>query len=358
MPDLQAIPSALRKELREELKAAGVFDRDAGRAWRKWASLLTAALTATAAAALLPSALDLPGPAALLLLPFAAVLWTAFAMTGHEGAHKSMASSSRHNSAMLHLTFPLISGLGAHHWKWKHNLLHHQHPNVPGQDFDLQMWPMASHAQDYAAASPLRQLFIRHGQQWAFWPLTALLPYAMRLNSWRILLRTARKDGIGKAWLLDAGCLLGHLTLWLVLPSLVVGFGTAFAFYAALWSMVGVCLSLVFAPAHVGMPIQQTHPDDWLGQLQTTRNLRMPGWLSYLFIGLDYQVEHHLFPGVSQFQLPKAAAITKAWAARHGLPYHEIDYGAGVVDVTRYLGRAWREPTVAVGDAQMERQAA
>ena len=358
MAELHSIPSALRKELRDELKAAGVFERDAGRAWRKWALLLTSALTATAASIALLRAVALPTLVVAPVLALAAVLWTAFAMTGHEGAHKSMASSSRHNSAMLHLTFPLICGLGAHHWKWKHNLLHHLHPNVPGQDFDLQMWPMASHAQDYAAASPLRQRFIRHGQMWAFWPLTALLPVAMRLNSWRILLRTARKDGLDRGWWLDAGCLLGHLTLWLALPSLVVGFGAALGFYLALWSMVGVCLSLVFAPAHVGMPIQQTHPDDWLGQLQTTRNLRMPRWLSYLFIGLDYQVEHHLFPGVSQFQLPKAAAITRAWAARHGLPYHEIDYGAGIVDVTRYLGRAWREPTLDVGGAAAAKAAA
>jgi hypothetical protein len=249
----RTIPAAQRKELREALKAAGVFERDAGRGWRKWTLLLAAALAITWTMVLVP------GAAVFALLPVAAVLWTAFAMTGHEGAHKSMATSSRHNSAMLHLTFPLICGLGAHHWKWKHNTLHHVHPNVPGLDFDLQMWPMASHAEDFAKASPLRQRFIRHGQQWAFWPLTALLPVAMRLNSWRILLRKARNDGIDRAWLLDAGCLATHLALWLVLPSLWVGFAAALGFYLALWSLVGVCLSLVFAPAHVGMPIQHNH---------------------------------------------------------------------------------------------------
>ncbi len=330
------ITPSQRRELREALKSAGVFERDPWRAWRKLAALLIAVT------ALLVAALASPHPASWALLLPAAVLLTAAAMLGHEGAHKSMATSARHNSWMLHITFPFMSGLGAHHWKWKHNQLHHPHPNVPGVDFDLQMWPMASHPAQVEGAGPLRLRFVQHLQVWLFWPLTALLPYAMRLNSIRILLRKARADGVDRALLLDGGCLLCHYTLWLALPAQIVGFLPALGFYVALWSLVGVLLSMVFAPAHMGMPVQPSHGDDWLAQLETTRNLLMPAWLSALFIGLDRQVEHHLFPGVSHFQLGRAATITRQWAQRHHLPYHEIDYWAGLVDATRELGRVGR----------------
>ncbi len=331
-----AVTPNQRRELREALKAAGVFERDPWRAWRKLVVLLVGVT------ALLVAALSSPHPAGLALLLPAAVLLTAAAMLGHEGAHKSMASSARHNAWMLHITFPFMSGLGAHHWKWKHNQLHHPHPNVPGVDFDLQMWPMASYPAQAAGAGPVRRLFVQHLQMWLFWPLTALLPYAMRLNSIRILLRKARADGVDRAVLLDGGCLLCHYTLWLVVPAQFVGLLPALGFYVLLWSMVGVLLSMVFAPAHMGMPVQPDHGDDWLAQLETTRNLLLPRWLSALFIGLDRQVEHHLFPGVSHFQLGQAAVITRQWAQRHKLPYHEVGYWHGLVDATLELGRVGR----------------
>lgn len=334
-----AITPAQRQELRDALRAIGAFERHPWRAWRKWLGLL--AVTAVLCAV----PLVVHHPLAWLSLLPGAVCLTAAAMLGHEGAHKSMASSSRHNAWMLHLTFPLLGGLGAHHWKWKHNQLHHVHPNVPGLDFDLQMWPMASHAADYQRAGAVRQVFIRHVQAWVFWPLSALLPYAMRLNSLRILVREARARGIDRAWWLDAGCLAVHYVLWIVIPAHYVGIGPTLAYYFALWSLVGLMLSLVFAPAHIGLPLYAETRDDWLGQLATTRNLTMPKWLSFFFIGLDYQVEHHLFPGISHFALPAAARETEAWARRHGLPYKRIGYGAGIVDVTRYLARAWRVPT-------------
>lgn len=329
------ISAELRKELRQELRDAGVFERMPLRSWLKLLVLLTATLVICLVA--------LKGnlPFGWLLIPIAAIPLTSAAMLGHEGAHKSFAADGRNNAWMLHLTFPLMTGLGAHHWKWKHNLLHHEHPNVPGRDFDLQMWPMACHALEYRRAGPARKWFIRHAQWLVFWPISSLMPYAMRLNSIRILLRRVKDPGIDKAWLLDAGCLAVHYTCWLVIPSFFLPFGTVLLFYCVLWSLVGLYLAAIFAPAHMGMAIQTEHADDWLGQLQTGRNLLMPRWMSWFFIGLDYQVEHHLFPGIPHQNFPKAAEITKAWAQRHDLPYHEIGYGAGLVDATRFLARAW-----------------
>jgi len=105
--------------------------------------------------------------------------------------------------------------------------------------------------------------------------------------------------------------------------------------------VVGITLSMVFAPAHMGMPVVSPTKDIWLLQFETTRNLTMPRWLSFFFIGLDYQIEHHLFTKIPHQRLGDAAVITKKWAAKNGVPYHEIPYWEGVKDVTRFMSKCW-----------------
>jgi linoleoyl-CoA desaturase len=85
--------------------------------------------------------------------------------------------------------------------------------------------------------------------------------------------------------------------------------------------------------------VHQNH--DWLHQLETTRNLEMPRFVSYFFIGLDYQVEHHLFPKIPHQKLPRAAAITRAWCERNGIPYHSVPYLYALADSARFMAAAW-----------------
>ena len=62
--------------------------------------------------------------------------------------------------------------------------------------------------------------------------------------------------------------------------------------------------------SYIGLPIVGSQHHDWLHQVETTRNLELPRFVSFFFIGLDYQVEHHLFPKIPHQHLPRAAAIT------------------------------------------------
>ena len=108
-----------------------------------------------------------------------------------------------------------------------------------------------------------------------------------------------------------------------------------------MWGGVGVCLALVFAPAHMGLPIVREQKHEWQHQLETTRNLEMPRWLSFFFIGLDHQVEHHLFPKIPHQHLPRAAQITAAWCKRHGVTYHSLPYLAALADASQFIRNAW-----------------
>jgi len=207
---------------------------------------------------------------------------------------------------------------------------------------------MASTAIEYRRASPGRQWFQRNMQGMMFWPLCLMLVWSMRGSSVAFLYQHAKNKGIDRAWWLDVGCLMAHVTLWVVIPTLFFGL-SAIALYAGIWTIVGVSLSAVFAPAHIGMPIVQDAEDIWRLQFETTRNLTMPKWLSFFFIGLDYQIEHHIFPKIPHQKLPEVAKITKRWAHENQVPYHEIPYVGGLLDVTRFMGTSWQhDPTTVV----------
>jgi fatty acid desaturase len=135
--------------------------------------------------------------------------------------------------------------------------------------------------------------------------------------------------------------MLVHYIGWLVIPCLVWGPLVGFGLYAALWGLVGVMLALVFAPAHIGLPIVVEQHHDWQHQLETTRNLELPRFISYFFIGLDYQTEHHLFPKIPHQNLPKAAAITSAWCKRNGVVYMSVPYLYALADAAKYMADGW-----------------
>jgi fatty acid desaturase len=328
------------RALARELTAAGVFRHHEAASWAKLGLLL-----AGLAACLTVIATE-GGWIAAGLVPVAAVLTTTAAMLGHEGSHRSFSASRGRNRLIQHLTFPLLSGLGALYWHHKHDGLHHGHPNVRGGDPDIDLWPMVSCREDHERSSPGLRWWQRNFQGAAFWPLTTLMPVVMRIPSLTHLGTVARTRGIDAAWAADAICLGLHYTLWLVVPSLVWGVVPAVGLYMALWSIVGVLLALIFAPAHIGLPVVAGQHRDWLHQLETTRNLRVPRWLSWFFIGLDYQIEHHLYPRIAHQEMARAAVIVEAWSRRVGAPYRTIGYGAALVDVTRFMHGAWQRPAL------------
>ena len=311
-----------------------------------------------AAGALLFAITQAPLWLALLLVPLAAVPSVAAAMIGHEAAHGSFSARKSHNEIMLHLAFPLFTGLGVLHWKRKHNVLHHGHPNVVGQDDDIDLWPMALSAPVHRDSGPLRRWFQRHLQGYFFWPLTLLLSFVMRVETVKATVAAARERGIDRAWILDVGCQVVHYCLWLVLPSLYFGFWPVLAVYVGVWAVAGTLLAMIFAPAHIGLPLVSSYQRGWLHQLETTRNLRMPALLGWFFIGLQYQVEHHLFPRISHRHLPRASAIVRAWCLEHGVVYHEIEYGRGLLDVTRFMFHGWNIEPVNRGEEAATRQPA
>jgi fatty acid desaturase len=115
----------------------------------------------------------------------------------------------------------------------------------------------------------------------------------------------------------------------------------AIGVYLATWAVAGVCLALVFAPAHMGLPVLRRPNHDWEHQIATTRDLGLPRVISFFFIGLDYQVEHHLFPKIPHRHLPRAAQITRAWLQQHGIEHQAMPYLPAFASSVRFMANAW-----------------
>jgi fatty acid desaturase len=319
------------------LRAAGLFEPHELDGWAQLVMLVLGVVVC------LTSIPVCPHWAALLLVPAAGVMATSAAMLGHEGSHKSFSKSPARNSLLAHVAFPVFSGLSAMYWHDKHDVKHHGHPNVARQDADINPWPFTMSLEDHETFGPKMRWFQRNLQRWLFWPMSCLMAIGMRRSSVLFLVAHPKRRGIDREWALDAVSVLAHYVLWLVMPALIWG-PMAIVVYLATWGVSGVCLSLVFAPAHIGMPVLGDQHHDWLHQVETTRNLEMPRFASWFFIGLDYQVEHHLFPKIPHQSLPAAAAITRAWCTRHGIRYHSEPYLEALADSVRFIGSAWARP--------------
>jgi fatty acid desaturase len=335
---MQGVPEL--GSLRAELRAAGVFEHRELRGWLK------VALFAVGTAACFTAMAVFGAWAAIPAIPIAAVFSTSLAMLGHEGSHRSFSASPFRNALLAYVAFPLFSGLGSLYWRNKHDRLHHGHPNVEGLDPDIKPFPFVSSRGDHLKCGRGERWFQRNFQRWAFWPMSLLMAIGMRRSSILYAIRSPREHGFPVAWWLEVGCLLVHYTGWLVIPSIVWGPAIGVGVYLAMWGLVGVFLALIFAPAHIGLPVVQTQNRDWLHQLETTRNLELPRVISFFFIGLDYQVEHHLFPKITHTQLPRAAEITAAWCKRRGVTYQSVPYLEALVDSARFMADAWTREAV------------
>jgi len=277
-----------------------------------------------------------------LYIPLTAFVAVVIAMFAHEGGHRALSDSAFRNNMLLHVGFPLFAGLSAMYWKHKHNVKHHAYPNIAEEDPDLSLFPMASSSVEYEKSGPFRRWIQRNLQGKLFWPFTFFLAWSMRHSSLSFLLSYVRTKGVDGRWLLDVGCMFGHVVLWLVIPSFFFGPLYTILFYYLLWTVGGAYLAAIFAPAHMGLPVLNAHDDMWRLQLETTRNLHVPLGMGAFFVGLDHQIEHHLFPRIPHQNMKKASVVVKQWAAREGLPYNEIGYLAGLKDVTRFMETAWK----------------
>jgi linoleoyl-CoA desaturase len=218
-------------------------------------------------------------------------------------------------------------------WNVKHNIIHHAYTNIDGvdDDIDIQPWMRMSTTQPRLAMHRYQHIY--------FWFLYALL-YIL----WIFVLDYQKyfKKKIGEMPLKKMD-FMDHFTFWffkvlhiilfIVVPIYLLGFTPWIIGFSVYSIVAGFVISIVFQLAHTvehthfPMPHEDTGKldDEWaIHQLKTTANFAPESNFTSWFVGgLNYQIEHHLFPKISHVYYPKLRNIIKQACAEYGVPYIE-----------------------------------
>ncbi|MCT2587951.1 fatty acid desaturase family protein [Actinophytocola gossypii] len=251
----------------------------------------------------------------LLMAVFFAVMFTQLAFIGHDAGHKQIFRGRHGNDAVGYLHGGLV-GLSYEWWVGKHTR-HHANPNHEDDDPDLHIPALAFTRDQARTKRGLLRWMARH-QAALFFPL--LLLEGLNLH-WSSIKHVWRGDG--RARRLEAGLLIAHLVGYLTVVFTVLSPLTGLAFIAVHQGLWGVYMGCSFAPNHKGMPtLPPGHQLDYLRkQVLTSRNVYGGRWVDFVLGGLNYQIEHHLFPTMPRPNLRRAQVIVQDFCARHRIDY-------------------------------------
>ena len=270
---------------------------------------------------------------------FLAVMFAQMGFLGHDAGHKQISGSRRANYLLGVLHGNLGIGLSYGWWVDKHNR-HHAHPNTEGADPDINISAIAFSADQARrrGRGRVRRLMMRY-QAFLFFPL--LLGEAIQLHAASIKAVITRASRHGPAEIL---LLATHMIGYLGIVLLVLSPVKAGVFIATQQGLFGLYLGCSFAPNHKGMAMLSAgdRSDFLRRQVLTSRNVR-GNWLTDLALGgLNYQIEHHLFPSMPRPNLRRSKAIVAAFCRQQGVPYTETSLVRSYVLAVRHLHEAGR----------------
>jgi fatty acid desaturase len=267
----------------------------------------------------------------LLNAVFLAFAFTQIGFLGHDAGHRQIFRGAAPNDR-YGLAINLLLGLSRSWWVDTHNE-HHVNPN----DLDLDphtALPILAFSEEQARSKrgPLRKIV--GYQSFYFFPLLLLEGLGVRLASIQFLLRNEARDRA-----LEAVLMALHFVIYFGLLFYLFEPWQAVAFIAVHQAAFGFYMGIVFAPNHKGMPtIDSKNPPDFLRrQVLTSRDISAHPFTDFIYGGLNYQIEHHLFPSMPRNKLREAQVIVRAFCEGRSIPYRESGPLESHVEIARYL---------------------
>jgi fatty acid desaturase len=314
-------------QLSRQIKQAGLLERRRG-----WYAARIAVNLALLAAGLVSFAVLGDSWWQLVTAVYLAVVFTQLAFIGHDAGHRQIFRSRPANDLVGLLHANLLVGVSFDWWVAKHNR-HHTNPNHEDLDPDISITALAFTADQARAKHGLIRLVARY-QAWLFFPLLLLEAAHLHTASVKAVLR-----GSGRANAVEGLLLLAHLAGYLTALVLVLSPLQAVVFLAVQQGLFGLYLGCSFAPNHKGMPtLTDADELDFLRrQVLTSRNVAGSRLVDFVLGGLNYQIEHHLFPNMPRPNLRRAQPLIRAFCQHHGLPYTEASLFGSYAEAVRHL---------------------
>jgi linoleoyl-CoA desaturase len=272
----------------------------------------------------------------LVMLGFAVLMGMGLAGVGfsisHDALHGAYSANPRIN-ALLGRTFDLL-GANGYMWKITHNVIHHTYTNIEGVDEDLTVSPLLrlspsapllrvhrfQHLYGLAAYS-LSTIFWVFAKDFKYFFQKDLGPYKNKKHDPAEWVNLFASKVVYYGWSIVVPLLVLDIPWW----QFAIG-------YLVMHLTAGFILGVIFQLAHVVEGTEFPAPDEqgrmedaWLvHEMETTANFaRGNRLLSWYVGGLNYQIEHHLFPKTCSVHYPAISPIVKEAALKYGIPYHE-----------------------------------
>lgn len=259
------------------------------------------------------------------------LLYTQLGFLGHDAGHHQIFGSPRANRLLGLTVGNAMIGLSFGWWVPKH-CAHHAHPNEPGRDPDV-VGGMFSSNGERAGRWSIPGMLTRW-QAPLFFPLMLLRSTGLHVSGVHQLLH--RRD---RAAITEATLLVLHAAMYLTLVFVVLSPLKALAFVAVQQAVFSVYLGCSFAPNHKAMPlIQPGTPMSFARrQVLTASNVTGGRALTFALGGLNYQIEHHLFPSMPRSNLRRAQGLVKEFCAQSQLEYCEVSLVESFRRIIRHL---------------------
>ncbi len=248
----------------------------------------------------------------------------------HDGGHESFSNSKFWNKIAAFS----VNGLGASMlmWKNKHNIIHHTYTNIDGVDDDIEIKPLLRMCTTQKKHSIHR---FQHIYVWFLYSFLLII-WVFATDYQKYFRKKIGEVPIKKLSTFDHFAFwmakIGYYMAMIVIPIYMVGFADWLIGFLTLSMFAGFVLSIVFQLAHTveetAFPVPQDSNDienEWaLHQIQTTANFATRNkLLSWLVGGLNFQIEHHLFPRISHVHYPAISKIIKKTCEEFDVKYIE-----------------------------------
>ncbi|MGW0481870.1 fatty acid desaturase family protein [Nonomuraea sp. NPDC003214] len=273
----------------------------------------------------------------ILVAVFLAVMFAQVALLAHDLAHGQVFRSRRRSRVAGLIAGNLGIGLGYGWWTDKHTR-HHANPNHEDHDPDVSPDVLVWSVKQAENSSGVAR-FVGRWQAFLFFPLLTLEGLNLHVSSLRSLRRpTLKNRGT------EAALLIAHDVAYLAAVFAVLPVGKALVFLLVHQACFGVYLGCTFAPNHKGMPVLTAEDElDFLRkQVLTSRNVRGGHLVNVALGGLNYQIEHHLFPSMPAPNLRRARPIVRDYCRSLDVSYTEAGLLASWGQALRHLHEVGR----------------